>query len=350
MYRTSRFHIFVLSLILFFLLLNNHSFAGQSHNKGKVFGLKETVYPDWFKNSFLNLTEDISEAKDNKKRIIIIFYQNLCPYCYELINKNLSQSSIQNYLKTYFDVITMHMWGDREVIAMNGKTYTEKSFARMLDVQFTPTIVFFDETGKNILRLNGYFPPKQFKLALEYVAQHKEQTLSYHSFIAQHRTNNNQKALNKQSFFNQRHNLSQTILENKPLAIFFEQSDCPDCDALHNKILSNPETKNIVKKFNNIQIDMWSDEKIITPQGKQTTARAWAKQLDIHYAPTILLFDADGAEIVRMEAVFKNFHIQSTFDYVETGAFREEPIIENYYKSRARGILNTGADLHIWND
>lgn len=346
MFRNKRLYL----LILFILFFSNPLFANQPLNKGQVFGLKETIYPAWFKNSFLDLAEDISEASENKKRVMLIFYQDFCPYCNALVNKNLSQSSIEHYLKTHFVVIAMHMWGDREVTAMDGKTYTEKSFARKLDVQFTPTIVFFDEERKEILRLNGYLHPKQFKQALEYVAQHQERFLPYHRYIAQYRTTANKPPLNKEPFFNSQKNLSTLILKNKPLAIFFEQTDCPDCDALHENILSRPKTRNIVEKFNNVQLNMWSNQKIITPQGKQTTASTWAKQLGIRYAPTILLFDENGVEIVRMEAVFKNFHVQSTFDYVRTGAFQNEPIIENYYRNRARKILHTGMDLYIWDD
>lgn len=35
----------------------------------------------------------------------------------------------------------------------------EKSFAKSLRVQFTPTLLMLDEKGETVLRLNGYIPP-----------------------------------------------------------------------------------------------------------------------------------------------------------------------------------------------
>ena len=36
--------------------------------------------PGWFKNSFLDLNEDIEEARASGKRLMIFFYQDGCPY------------------------------------------------------------------------------------------------------------------------------------------------------------------------------------------------------------------------------------------------------------------------------
>ena len=344
------FYSFVFFLVLLLQFPAGELIAGQQVEHGKVYGLKETIYPPWFKNSFLELADDVAEAADNNKRIMLIFYQDLCPYCYELVNKNLSQASTENYLKEHFDVIAMHMWGGRDVVGVDGNSYTEKSFARMLGVQFTPTIVFLDESGNEVLRLNGYLRPRQFRQALEYVAQHKEKSLSYQAYIAEYNGNSGTGNLNEEPYFSRQHDLRKLLQQDRPLAVFFEQADCPDCDYLHSKILSRTETSNIIKKFNNVQLDMWSDQKVITPEGKKMSAREWARQLGVSYAPTIVMFDPSGTEVLRMEAVFENFHVQSTFDYVQSGAYRDEPIIENYYKARARRLLNAGVDIHVWND
>jgi hypothetical protein len=38
-------------------------------------------------------------------------------------------------------------------------------------VQFTPTLVFFDEKGGVALRVNGYYPPDRFLAALDAAAR-----------------------------------------------------------------------------------------------------------------------------------------------------------------------------------
>ena len=60
------------------------------------------------------------------------------------------------------DVVAVNMFGDREVTTRDGDTLTEKAFAAAMRVQFTPTLLFFNEQGEVVLRLNGYIPPQSF--------------------------------------------------------------------------------------------------------------------------------------------------------------------------------------------
>ena len=37
--------------------------------------------PAWFKQSFLDIREDVAEAAANDQRVVLYFYQVGCPYC-----------------------------------------------------------------------------------------------------------------------------------------------------------------------------------------------------------------------------------------------------------------------------
>ncbi len=171
-------------IISLLMLLPIFSSAEEGQRQGKFLGARETAYPDWFKASFMELGEDVQEAAEEGKRVMLFFHQDGCPYCNLMVERNLSQKDIQETMKAKLDVIEINMWGDREVGAVNGKTYTEKRFAEVLKVQFTPTLLFLDESGKVILRLNGYIPPNTFKTALGYVNGHKEKEGSYRNYLA----------------------------------------------------------------------------------------------------------------------------------------------------------------------
>jgi hypothetical protein len=101
----------------------------------------------------------------------------------------------------------------------------------------------------------------------------------------------------------------------KPLAVFFEQKDCPDCEVLHRRVLADPETRAVIAKFDSVQLDMWSRDLITTPEGKRMTVRDWVRQLGVNYAPGIVLFDPAGKEVIRWESSFRVFHTQGMFDY-----------------------------------
>ena len=323
--------------------------AATNQKEGEFFGAKITEYPEWFKESFLNLPDDIAEASAHNKRLVLFFEQNGCPYCNALVERNLAQKDIADKVKKYFDVININMWGDREITYINGKHYTEKSLAEALKVQFTPTLLFFDENGKIVLRLNGYRSPDKFNVDLDYVALRKENEMKYMDFMkANLPSTMSNKELNKQDFFIAEPYNFQAV-KNKLQAVFFEQKDCPDCDTLHNKILPDKELRKIIGNFRVAQLDMWSKTPVVTPQGDKLTAREWAKKLDIKFAPSIVIFNEKGEEVIRSEGAFKVFHTQGIFDYVLSGSYVKQPSFQRYLSDRAEHIREQGRDVDIWN-
>ncbi|WP_153768761.1 thioredoxin family protein [Labrenzia sp. CE80] len=108
---------------------------------------------DWFTITFRDMAEDIETATDEGKRLAIIFEQRGCIYCRAMHEKILSDPEVSDYIKANFMVVQYNMFGDEEVIDLDGDTLTEKSAARKWGYVFTPTIVFLPETvpeGKTV--------------------------------------------------------------------------------------------------------------------------------------------------------------------------------------------------------
>ena len=337
-----------ISLLTSFMLPQQVSSA----EKGTFSGAKPTEYPEWFKESFLEFADDIAESTEQGKRVLLFFHQDGCPYCNALVERNLSQKDIVEKIQGNFDVIELNIWGDREVVGIDGSEMTEKEFAASVSVQFTPTLLFYDEAGQSVLRLNGYVPPRQFKVALEYVAGHHETELTYRDFLELNLPppKAGRKMISESFFAQEPFNLDRSNgAQDKPIAVFFEQADCPNCVTLHHEVLVDEPTRQEIAAFDAIQLDMWSYKtKVVIPSGQTMTARDWANELDIAYAPTIVLFDASGNEVIRSEAWFKIFHTQSLFAYVGSEAFRTEPNFQRYIAARADHLMEQGIDVDIW--
>jgi len=47
-------------------------FAAEKKPEGKFFGAKETAHPAWFKQSFLDFSDDIKEATAHGKRVMVL--------------------------------------------------------------------------------------------------------------------------------------------------------------------------------------------------------------------------------------------------------------------------------------
>jgi thioredoxin-related protein len=132
----------------------------------------------WFHESFLDLAEDVAEAKAEGKQVVIMWEQRGCPYCREMHNVNLRVPEIVDYIKANFTVIQLNLWGDREVTDFDGEVTTEKKLARKYRVQFTPTLQFFPDTAADtkqsgndaeVWRLMGYWKPFHFLNSFRYV-------------------------------------------------------------------------------------------------------------------------------------------------------------------------------------
>lgn len=313
----------------------------------KVEGVGESEPPAWFKASFLDLREDVNEAAANGKRLFIYFHQKGCPYCAELVNNNFSQKDIVDYTRKHFDALQINLWGSQEVTDLDGKAYSEKVFSANHKVWFTPTLLFFDEKGKVALRTNGYYPPHQFMTALRYVAEKHDRKISFRDYYAKHAVVKSSGRLHSQSFFRKAPLDLTGLGKKKSLIVFFEQKDCQACDRLHKKIFPRAMTQEQVKKFDVVQLDMWSKEIVVTPEGKKTTARKWAKKLGITYAPSAVLYD-EGKEVIRIEAFLKAFHVQSVMDYVASGGYKTQPSLQRFISARADKLLEQGKKVDLW--
>lgn len=100
---------------------------------------------DWFKLTFRDVADDIETARQDGKRLAIIFEQRGCIYCRAMHEKLFSDPEVSDYIKANFNVVQYNMFGDEEVTDLDGEVLTEKTAARKWGYVFTPTIVFLPE-------------------------------------------------------------------------------------------------------------------------------------------------------------------------------------------------------------
>lgn len=126
--------------------------------------------PEWFAETFLDLREDVAEAAKERKRLMLYFWQDGCPYCKQLVEVTFRDPAVVAKMRARFVAIAINVWGDREVTWTDGRATSEKRLAALLKVHATPALVFLDEKGAMTLRLDGYVPPAQFMSRLEAAA------------------------------------------------------------------------------------------------------------------------------------------------------------------------------------
>ena len=131
---------------------------------------QEILAPSWFKPTFLDFPEDVREAAAAKKHLMIFITQNGCPWCKKLVEVNFRDKTIVARMQKEFNSVEINLHGSSETVWIDGARATEKALAARLKVRGTPTLLFLDERGATVLRLNGYYDPDRFLLALDYVS------------------------------------------------------------------------------------------------------------------------------------------------------------------------------------
>jgi len=336
------------TLIITILILLFTNTQAKEVKTGKFLGAKDSTIPEWFHDSFLDLNEDIEEMADENKRLILFVSQNSCPYCHKFINENLKDTDTRKKLDKHFKVVHINLFGNKEITDTNGQTYTEKGFGIMHNIQFTPSLLFYDENSNQILRLNGYINTEKFNLALDYIKNKKEKVTTYKEYLLNSKNKTASYSLNQdKELFTISKNFSRKNTHKK-MAIFFESSNCGECDIIHNTLLKNKETRKLLKKLDLYQVDLNSNKNIATPKGMILNIKEWTKQLNISNTPTIIYFNENGDEIIRVESLFKTFHFQSIIDYVLSDAFKTEKEFQRYLTQRSNKIREQGKDVDIW--
>lgn len=288
---------------------------------------EQIILPEWFKLSYLDLHDDLTEAiKAGKHGLILYFGQTDCAYCKAHLVNNWGREDIRKYTLKYFDVVDINVRGERLVTDFEGAVTTEKKYAILHKTNFTPSLVFVDGEGRTALKLSGYYPPYQFRAALEYVADKHYLRESFPEYLDRAGVSNprgSDKLNDHPSFSHPPYALDRTHFSAQtPLAVLFEQTRCHACDILHVGPLKEDSINKKLKKLEVIRLDMNSDTPVVAPDGHRYTARAWSRKLGLFYAPTIIFFDKKGKEIIRVDSVVRIYRLSNVLDYILSEGYR----------------------------
>ena len=285
--------------------------------------------PEWFKLSFLELSNDLQDVRESGKRGLLLYFgQSDCPYCKVHLEKNWGDRGIVTYTQKYFDVVAINVRGDRPVSDFKGKLFeSEKLFAASLKTDFTPSLIFYDHKGYEILRIAGYHPPYQFRAILEYVADkhYVRETLQKYLSRGDIVSGYEETEMHNNPVFSPPpHQLGRNQIKGgTPLAVFFEQPTCHACDVLHSGPMKDKKILKKLKKMDVVQLDRFSNTPVLTPDGKRMTAASWSEKLGLYYSPTIIIFDEGGKEIIQIDSVVGLYRLNGVLDYILSGGYRK---------------------------
>jgi len=101
--------------------------------------------PDWLRETFKDLREDLAEANAEGKRLLILVEQRGCIYCTQMQEQVYPDPRIETLIRDHYFVVQMNLFGDVDVTDFDGTVLSEKDMAVRWGVMFTPTMIFLPE-------------------------------------------------------------------------------------------------------------------------------------------------------------------------------------------------------------
>lgn len=108
-------------------------------------------------------------ARATGRPLLVLFEQQYCPSCDELHSDILRRGPVRELLGR-FDVALVDRWSREPVGTPSGELRPAREWARVLNIQYAPSLVFFDASGQEVFRTEAELKAFHIESALAYVA------------------------------------------------------------------------------------------------------------------------------------------------------------------------------------
>ena len=119
-----------------------------------------------------DLKTELADARAEGKRAILLFFeQEGCPGCRHMKQNIFNRSDVQAYYGENFVSLPVDIYSSVPLRDFAGREFTEKTYTQSLKIRATPTFVFYDLSGAEIVRVVGPTQtPQEFLLLGRFVA------------------------------------------------------------------------------------------------------------------------------------------------------------------------------------
>lgn len=255
----------------------------------------KVVYPDWFKESFYDLLDDLQLARESGKQGLAVFFsEKSCSYCKAMVERTLEDPGIEQRLRKNYDVVGLDVFSDAELVDTGGNSHWVKDFAIREKAQFTPTMIFYGGDGKPMLRLVGYQSPAKMRAVLGYLEGGHHTRMTLREYI-------------RQGLSSQPEDVQADSIDLKrssgnpmPVLVVFESPDCNKCRQFRD-MLKAPVMQPYLKQMQLAFVGSNPRQRVVTPEGQSLTSQAWSQQLALLHSPSMVFFDEQGKEGLRVD-------------------------------------------------
>ncbi len=168
------FHLLVVTALLPF-----SSSAADTPNAASFFALNTG-----------DLKAELADARaEGRTGMLLYFEQEGCPGCRHMKQNVLNRKDVQEYYGRHFVSLAVDIYGSVPLRGFSGRESTEKAYAQNVRIRATPTFVFHDLAGAEIVRIVGPLQsPDEFLLLGRFVTSGAYKTRTFARYKSEHTT------------------------------------------------------------------------------------------------------------------------------------------------------------------
>lgn len=130
--------------------------------------VKEAASERLHEQPFLMKTATLTR-KRGAKPLAVLFETRFCSGCDELHRESFARPEVRALLEK-FDVARIALGDTAQLTTPGGRRMAADAWVRELRVAYTPSMVFFDDTGREVFRVEAYLRPFHLASSLDYVS------------------------------------------------------------------------------------------------------------------------------------------------------------------------------------
>ena len=123
--------------------------------------------------------------------------------------------------------------------------------------------------------------------------------------------------------------------EGKRLVIFFHQLYCPYCDKMRTRVHPDPKVDAYFSKnFVMIECNIRGDLEVVTPSGKETTEKAFARKIRVRGTPVFIFYDKEGKPVLRTTGYLDVDRFYLAGKYVAEQVYKQDKSFYRYIQEQ----------------
>lgn len=118
--------------------------------------------------------------------------------------------------------------------------------------------------------------------------------------------------------------------------MIFEADGCEDCAELHQQVLSLPEVRGLLERFDVVRLDAGdATTAVIAPDGSRTTPADWYARSGLSRLPALLFFEEGGKEVLRTDALVLRQRMMNSLLYTLERAYEKQWTYQRFARSKS---------------